>query len=192
MFCLLELSFAWGPFEIGANEDVPLEARVDFMQATHEGDYEAALELHEEYGLGGKKMEQATPELFELVSSMFQAQLSGDWFSAVGFQDRMMEHIRTHAKEMHRPIPKCEEGADHGMHKQRRAPEGAAECQEAIEANEDALAIRGQIHEAMQSQDLELAKELHQQLQKILPEECKGMQQPRGMRGHMENFSNTE
>jgi len=196
MFCLLGMTFAFGPMGMGANEDVPVEVRAEFMQATHEGDYETATSLHEEYGLGGKRMEHTTPELFELGAKMFQAQASGNWVDAVGFQDQIMEMVHAQMQEMRGEMPKCEEGEECEMRKmrgQREMPEGAAECKAALEANEDALAIKEQIHEAIESEDHELAKELHEQLKEMLPEECKGMQKPRGMRGQgMHRISNTE
>jgi len=152
--------------------------------------------LHEEYGLGGKRMEHATPELFELGAKLFQAQASGDWIGAVGFQDQLMEMVHAQMQEMRGEMPNCEEGEECPMHKTREArgaPEGAAECKAALEANEDALALKEQIHEAIQSGDRELAKELHEQLKEMLPEECNGMAKPKGMRGQgMHRISNTE
>ena len=183
MFCLLGMTFAFGPMGMGASEDVPIEARAEFMQATHEGDYETATALHEEYGLGGKKMEHATPELFELAASVFDAQKSGNWLAAVGFQDQIMELITEQREAMHGEMPQCGEGANCGMRARGEPPEGAAECRAALEENEDALKLREQIHDAMQSKDRELAKELHEQLKEMLPEECEGMQKPK-MRGH--------
>ena len=193
VLCLFGMAFAFGPgFGMGAQEDVPLEARAEFMQATHEGDYETAMELHEEYGLGGKRMEHATPEFFELAAGMFEAQKSGNWLSAVGFQDQMVELVHEQIDAMRGEIPECE--GEEGCRKRRpgKLPEMAEECKAALEENEDALAIREQIHAAMQSGERELAKELREQLREMLPEECEGMQQPR-MRGHqMGKFSNTE
>ncbi len=162
MFCLLGMTFAFGPMGMGANEDVPVEARAEFMQATHEGDYEGAMALHEEYGLGGKKMEHSTPELFELVANMFKAQTSGNWIDAVGFQDQIRELAKEHMGE---------------MQEQRGA------CKAAMEENEDALELREQIHEAMHAGDRELAKELHEQMKELMPEECVGLAKPKGMRG---------
>ena len=172
MFCLLGMTFAFGPMEMGAHVDVPAETRAEFMEATHVGDYETAVALHEEYGLGGKRMEHSTPELFELVANMFKAQMSGDWMGAVEFQDQIMELAKEHRE---------------GMHKQRQ------ECKAALEENEAALELRMQIHDAVQSGDQERAEELQGQLKEVLPEGCEGRLPPKSMRGkNMGKFSNTK
>ena len=154
IFCLFGMTFAGFGMEKGMEgerEELPLEVRADFMQAMHEGDYDAAMELHEEYGLGGKKMEHATPEMFELRGEIFSAQVAGDWLGAVTLQDTLMELVRETVQ----------------AHFQERNEE----CKAFME-NEEVQELMKEAHEAMEAGDTEKAKEIREELKEILPEEC--------------------
>jgi hypothetical protein len=154
IFCLFGMSFAGFGMEKGMDgerEELPLEVRADFMQAMHEGDYDAAMELHEEYGLGGKKMEHATPEMFEIKGEIFAAQVAGDWLGAVTLQDKLMEIVRGTVQ----------------AHFQERNEE----CKAFME-NEEVQDLMKEAHEAMEAGDMEKAKEIREQLKEIVPEEC--------------------
>ncbi len=154
IFCLFGMSFAGFGMEKGMDGERPelsLEVRADFMQAMHEGNYEAAMELHEEYGLGGKKMEHATPEMFELKGEIFSAQVAGDWLGAVTLQDKLaaliMENVQAHFQERNE------------------------ECKAFME-NEEVQELMKEAREAMEAGDVEKAKEIREQLREIVPDEC--------------------
>jgi hypothetical protein len=161
IFCLFGMSFAmFGAefgmekgMEIGAGmrEEIPLEVRAEFMQATHEGDYETAMALRGEYGIGGKKMEHATPEMFELRGEIFAARVAGNWIEAVTLQDQFMELVR---------------GAVQAHFQERNE-----ECKAFME-NEEVQELMKEAHEAMEAGDKEKAKEVRDQLKEIVPEEC--------------------
>ena len=174
IFCLFGMSFAmFGAefgmergMEIGAEmrEEIPLEVRAEFMQATHEGDYETAMALHEEYGLGGMKMEHTTPEMFEISGDIFAAQVAGDWLEAVTLQDKLMEIVRGTVQ----------------AHFQERNEE----CKAFME-NEEVQELMKEAHEAMEAGDMEKGKEIREELKEIVPEECAkpGKRMHKGGRG---------
>ncbi|MCP4647600.1 MAG: hypothetical protein GY852_07680 [bacterium] len=154
IFCLFGMTFAGFGVEKemeGEREELPLEVRADFMQAMHEGDYDAAVELHEEYGIGGKKMEHATPEMFELRGEIFSAKVAGDWLEAVTLQDTLRELVKETV--------------------QAHIQERNEECKAFME-NEEVQELMKEAHEAMESGDKEKAKEIREELKEILPEEC--------------------
>ena len=154
IFCLFGMTFAGFGMEKGMEgerEELPLEVRADFMQAMHEGDYEAAMELHEEYGLGGKKLEHATPEMFEIKGDIFAAQISGNWLEAVTLQDKLMELVRGTV--------------------QAHFQEKNEECRAFME-NKEVQELMKEAHEAMEAGDVEKGKEIREQLNEIVPEGC--------------------
>lgn len=154
IFCLFGMTFAGFGMDKGMEgerEELPLEIRANFMQAMHEGNYDKAMELHEEYGIGGKKMEHATPEMFELRGEIFSAQIAGDWLEAVTLQDKIMELVRATVQ----------------AHFQERNEE----CKAFME-NEEVQELMKEAHEAMESGDIGKAKEIREQLKEIVPEEC--------------------
>lgn len=168
IFCLFGMSFAMFGSEFGMErgfgqemgpgmemrEEIPLEVRAEFMQATHEGDYETAMGLHEEYGIGGKRMEHATPEMFELGAQIFSAQVAGNWLDAVGLQDELMGLVKETVQ----------------AHFQQRDEECAAFME-----NEEVQELMKEAHEAMQENDVEKAGEIRARLQEIVPGECAPM-----------------
>ena len=87
LLCLFGAGFAMNGNGGMARQELPLEARAQFMEATHTGDYETAMALHEEYGIGGKRMEKATLQMFQLRTDIFEAMNNGDWMGAVQLQD---------------------------------------------------------------------------------------------------------
>lgn len=242
IFCLFGLSFAMFGAEFGMEngmkigaamrEEIPVNVRAEFMQATHEGDYVTAMELHEEYGIGGKRMERTTPEMLELRAQIFSAQVAGNWLEAVGLQDELMELVRETLeadlqkkrevcdafmeneevqelmKEAHEAMQEgdTEKAVEIREKLQEIVPEECApkkqehrppmkikgECREALEGDEEAIALHQQIQEAMEAGDHEAAMELREQLRELLPEECQEMQE-KGMRGHgMKGFPHQE
>ncbi len=194
ILCLFGTSFAWGGFGMdfglgnlfgmGAGHDggpqgtdnmqnVSVETRAEFMQATHEGDYETAMKLHDEYGLGGKKMDFATPQMFDLKAQIFNAQKLGNWVEAVVLQDKLVETV------------------------QSLMGEKKANCTAAFEENKDQIAqLQGQIKTAMESGDNDTVRELRGQLKQLMPEGCgvrMGMKggQPPGMGGMPPQMNDT-
>jgi hypothetical protein len=105
MLCLFGMGFAMDA-ETVEKKELPLEVRAQFMEAMHTGDYETAVVLHKEYGIGGKKMEHATPEMFELRAGIFEAMVNGDWMEAVQLQDQFREMVKAKLHEIlpqHKP-----------------------------------------------------------------------------------------
>ena len=187
IFCLFGMSFAGFGMEKGMGPEtgpgieergeLPLEVRAGFMQAMHEGDYDAAMALHEEYGIGGKRMEHATPEMFELGAEIFSAQVAGNWLEAVGLQDELVALVRE-TMEAH-------------FQEQRET------CAAFME-NEEVQELMKEAHEAMQEGDMEKAKEIREKMKEIVPEECAKLgkrmhKRGAGMRGHgMKGFPHQE
>ena len=90
----------------GMMGDIPLEVKAQFMQAEVEGDYEAAVALHEEHGIGGRMMRSADEEVFALRAEMFGAMLAGDYEQAVLLREEMRDLVHEKMQEL---MP---EGAD--------------------------------------------------------------------------------
>lgn len=189
ILCLSGASFAWGGFGMdlgfgnlfgmgngmhgapegsGGIQNVSVETRAEFMQATHEGDYETAMELHEEYGLGGKRMEFATPEILQLTADIFNAQTLGNWVEAVVLQDKLAEIVS--------------ETAQSAMEERKAA------CDAALEENAGEIAdLREQIKTAREAGDEETLKTLHEQMKELVPDGCgMGMGKMEGMPPGME------
>ncbi len=93
LLCLFGAGFAMNG-DGAARQELPMEIRAQFMEAAHTGDYETAMALHGKYGIGGKKMEHAAPEMFQLKANIFEAMGDGDWMGAVQLQDQFRELAR--------------------------------------------------------------------------------------------------
>ena len=99
MLCLLGMGFAWDgeAMKMGTGkEDIPLEAKAQFLQANVEGDYETAMALHGEYGLGGRRMKLADEEIFSLRAGMFGEIIAGNYEQAVLLREQL--HGLIHGK----------------------------------------------------------------------------------------------
>ncbi len=165
ILCLFGMSFAWGGFGMdmglgnqfgmekgmGDGKNISLETRAEFMQATHEGNYETAMELHEEYGIGGPRMEVATEEMFALMGQIFEAQVAGNWLEAATLHQELVK--LTH-ELMGKGIGEKKAACGEAMN--------GAEVQELI----------AQMEAAKESGDKETAKELHAQLKELVPQGC--------------------
>lgn len=103
MLCLLGMGFAWDgeAMKTGmGKEEIPLEVKAQFLQANVEGDYETAMALHEEYGLGGRRMKMADEEIFSLRADMFGAIIAGDYEEAVLLREQLHELVHAKLKEL--------------------------------------------------------------------------------------------
>ncbi len=90
LLALLGAVFAFGGFGTGKTQaDVPDSVRISFMKAVHEGDYSAAKAINEEYGIGGRMVENE--ELFGLRHQMQIKAESGDYAAALELQKQMGE-----------------------------------------------------------------------------------------------------
>lgn len=183
MLCLLGVGFACGGHgfadggvQFGA-QNVSLEVKAQFMQATHEGDYDLAMELHDEYGIGGMRFEQSTEEMFGLMAQIFEAQKLGDWTGAVELQEQMAGLARG-AMQGFAPgngMPEMGHGA---MRPQMNGTN--EECREAMQG-EEAAGLMEQIREARESGSVDEVAELEGELAELIPEEC--MEMPKRDRG---------
>ncbi len=175
ILCLFGMSFAWGGFGMdmglgnqfgmekgmGDGKNISLETRAEFMQATHEGNYETAMELHEEYGIGGPRMEVATEEMFALMGQIFEAQVAGNWLEAATLHQELV-------KLTHELMGK-------GIGEKKAA------CEEAMN-NAEVQELIAQIGAAKESKDKETMKSLHEQIKELVPQGCgMGMGNREGM-----------
>ncbi|MEW5997092.1 MAG: hypothetical protein AB1657_05910 [Candidatus Micrarchaeota archaeon] len=99
MLLLLGMGFA-ADAETVEKKELPIEIRAQWMEAVHTGDYETAKALNEEYGIGGKMMKIATPEIFGLHAEIFQAMKDGDWVKAVQLKDELRELVKERLQEI--------------------------------------------------------------------------------------------
>jgi hypothetical protein len=83
-----------------SHEQIPDEIRLEFMEATHTGDYETAKVLSDEYGIGGKRMRFADEELFTLRYQRFEALKAGNYEEALSLQDQMRDYMQDKKAEL--------------------------------------------------------------------------------------------
>jgi len=103
MLCLLGMGFAWDgeAMKMGmGKEEIPLEVKARFLQANVEGDYETAMALHEEYGLGGRRMKLADEEIFSLRADMFGEIIAGNYEQAVLLREQLHGLIHEKMQEL--------------------------------------------------------------------------------------------
>lgn len=185
MLCLLGVGFAWGfwGFEEGApfgnnggGQNMSLEVKARFMQAAHEGDYDSAVELNDEYGIGGMMLRQSTREMFGLMADIFEAQKNGNWTGAVELREQMVGLVRETAQGLFPGNGAHEMGRGMMPHGEMN---GTNECREAMQGGE-AAGLMEQIREARESNDEEALAELEEELAELIPDGC--MEMPgRGM-----------
>ncbi len=113
-FAVLALAgsvFAFSGFGMGFGEkaaNVADSVRMEFMKAMHEGDYASAKSLNEEYGLGGRMLQDE--ETFNLRHQMMEAMDDGDYAQALDLQKQMGELGRQKMEQMREKAPQFGKG----------------------------------------------------------------------------------
>ncbi|MCC7569778.1 hypothetical protein KO465_00345 [Candidatus Micrarchaeota archaeon] len=91
VLCLAGAAFAINSEALKNSERAPKEAQIELMKAMHEGDFATAKQIHEEFGIGNRKMAGANQEIFDLRVQMKDAINKGNYELAYEIKQELRE-----------------------------------------------------------------------------------------------------